>query len=287
MAEYLGKDALGADCKMDYDSNGVYREWYKSGSAWIPLPTKEEKLKKRTEFWGTDNEKKSSSNNNNNNCSSQWDAIYEAQRVEEERKRKRSQIFQTIAGMTTIGLLAKANKIEQENKRKLQEIEQIKQDKERRKQEEQRRLIEQERLDQEKAYNEYKSEYNNAMKCGQAQAYDEMFYILNKLYIEDIERRYPDTAFEISENLGRCYLEAWGVEQNFAEAEKYWKHGSEIGKLGCTYFLGLGYECGYFGEVELEKALLYYTKAKDQGYKADKISESIRRVLDYLGEKDG
>jgi len=65
-------------------------------------------------------------------------------------------------------------------------------------------------------------------------------------------------------NLGVCYQDGDGVEQNLARAVELYQQAAEQGEAGAQYNLGVIYHSGSGVEKSLETAVQWWTKAAAQ-----------------------
>ena len=78
-------------------------------------------------------------------------------------------------------------------------------------------------------------------------------------------------------NLGFCYAEGKGIEEDFKKAFEYWKKAADSGNadaqynIGCCYIGGLGVE-----KADQRKAIEYWEKAANQGLDAAK--EALKKL---------
>ena len=67
-------------------------------------------------------------------------------------------------------------------------------------------------------------------------------------------------------NIGLMYYNGQGVEQDYAEAAKWWRKAADQGDEAGQYNLGLMYYNGQGVEQDYAEAVKWYSKAADQGY---------------------
>ena len=67
-------------------------------------------------------------------------------------------------------------------------------------------------------------------------------------------------------NLGVCYANGQGVEQNYTEAVKWYRKAAEQGVAGTQFNLGVCYANGQGVEQSYSEAVKWYRKAANQGY---------------------
>jgi TPR repeat protein len=80
-------------------------------------------------------------------------------------------------------------------------------------------------------------------------------------------------------NLSECYLDGFGVSQDYQLSFQYAKHAAEAGQAQGNFYLGLHFENGYGTlAVDKEQAQIFYKAALDQGYELARkyISTSSR-----------
>ncbi len=65
--------------------------------------------------------------------------------------------------------------------------------------------------------------------------------------------------------LGSMYAAGRGVEQNHAEAAKWWRQAADLGLADAQFGLGMLYETGQGGRLDYKEAAKWYRKAADQG----------------------
>ena len=66
-------------------------------------------------------------------------------------------------------------------------------------------------------------------------------------------------------NLGVCYSEGWGVEEDKSEAVEWHRKAADQGHAAAQYFFGCCYFSGEGVEEDKSKAIEWYRKAADQG----------------------
>ena len=76
-------------------------------------------------------------------------------------------------------------------------------------------------------------------------------------------------------NLGACYFQGNGVEQNDAEAVRWYRKAAEQGKAIAQFNLGLCYYNGFGIEQNYSEAVRWYRKAAEQGeeHAIEKLNE--------------
>ena len=67
-------------------------------------------------------------------------------------------------------------------------------------------------------------------------------------------------------NLGNCYCDGEGVEQNYTEAVKWYTKAAEQGNADAQNNLGHCYHNGYGIEQNFIEAIKWFTKAAEQGH---------------------
>ena len=83
-------------------------------------------------------------------------------------------------------------------------------------------------------------------------------------------------------NLGFCYYQGIGVEENDEEAVKWFAKAAERGQPRALFLLGECYEEGNGVKADLNKAKEYYQRAADRGY------QSAQKALKRLeGQPEG
>ncbi|KAI9209190.1 uncharacterized protein BJ171DRAFT_485699 [Polychytrium aggregatum] len=80
------------------------------------------------------------------------------------------------------------------------------------------------------------------------------------------EKATESGCFEGATNLGRCYLEGIGVEQDYTKAVEQFSLGAEHDDMEALNYLGLCYQRGHGVEVDCEKAVDYYERAAEMGH---------------------
>lgn len=95
---------------------------------------------------------------------------------------------------------------------------------------------------------------------------------------------------EAQYNLGVCYIEGYGTEQNTEKAVYWWMKAAEQGDANAQYNLALSYEYGFGVEQSYEHAVYWFQKAAEQGLEEasaelDNINEQIMHIgeLEQLG----
>ncbi len=81
-----------------------------------------------------------------------------------------------------------------------------------------------------------------------------------------LEEAAAQDNLEALNELGRCYKDGLGVEQNSKESEKYYKRAADLGFAPAQYNLGVMYSMGDGTEQNYEEAVRYYRLAADQGF---------------------
>ena len=66
-------------------------------------------------------------------------------------------------------------------------------------------------------------------------------------------------------NLGGCYYDGEGVEQDYAEAVKWYRKAAEQGYAVAQFEMGWCYKHGYGVPKDLAEAKRWYRKAADAG----------------------
>jgi hypothetical protein len=80
-------------------------------------------------------------------------------------------------------------------------------------------------------------------------------------------------------NIGLMYYKGQGVEQDYAEAVKWWRKAAEQGCAGAQYNLGVTYDKGQGVGRDSMEAVKWWRKAAEQGHvDAQNILESIGEI---------
>ncbi|MDR0790070.1 MAG: sel1 repeat family protein [Bacteroidales bacterium] len=66
--------------------------------------------------------------------------------------------------------------------------------------------------------------------------------------------------------LGKCYYEGLGVEQNIHEGLSWYNRSATLGYAPAQNAIGMAYETGDFGAEDAKTAKKFYTMAANQGY---------------------
>ncbi|MBQ1931964.1 MAG: sel1 repeat family protein, partial [Muribaculaceae bacterium] len=67
-------------------------------------------------------------------------------------------------------------------------------------------------------------------------------------------------------NLGDCYYNGRGVDQNYDEAVKWYRKAAKQGNAPAQYNLGYCYYNGHGVDKNYDEAVNWYRKAAEQGY---------------------
>ncbi len=70
---------------------------------------------------------------------------------------------------------------------------------------------------------------------------------------------------EAQYNIGFMYFKGWGVQQDYAEAARWFGSAAEQDNADAQFFLGLSYSTGRGVQQDPERAVYWYRKAAEQG----------------------
>ncbi len=70
---------------------------------------------------------------------------------------------------------------------------------------------------------------------------------------------------EAQYNIGFMYFKGWGVQQDYAEAARWFGRAAEQDNADAQFFLGLSYSTGRGVQQDPERAVYWYRKAGEQG----------------------
>ena len=84
--------------------------------------------------------------------------------------------------------------------------------------------------------------------------------------IANLEKLSLDGKAGAQLQLGECYAEGKGVEQNYTKAFEYFIKAADQGNIFAQFNLGIMYDNGLGVTQNYSKAFEYYQKAADQGY---------------------
>jgi hypothetical protein len=90
-------------------------------------------------------------------------------------------------------------------------------------------------------------------------------------------------------NLGSCYLDGIGTEQNQTEAFRYFQMAASKGHLTAKYHMALCYEDGLGVEKNTRRAYLKYVEAADKGHQLAtdrlQLNDDTRLIAELLRER--
>ena len=100
-------------------------------------------------------------------------------------------------------------------------------------------------------------QFNQGVECGENRKYTEAF----QWYTKAANQGYSIAQY----NLGVCYYNGQGVEQNYQKAFQWYTKAANQGNALAEYNLGVCYNNGQGVEQDYQKAFQWYTKAANQG----------------------
>ena len=78
---------------------------------------------------------------------------------------------------------------------------------------------------------------------------------------------------DAQDNLGGCYYEGKGIEQDFKEAVKWYRMAAEQGDAAAQFHLGGCFAEGKGVERNSAEAMRWLNKAAEQGYEGNEADE--------------
>ncbi len=95
------------------------------------------------------------------------------------------------------------------------------------------------------------------------------------VYIDALKRHAIANDAEAQLELGDCYYNGRGVNQDYTEAVKWYQTAAEQGHAKAQFYLGVCYDNGEGVRQDYEEAVKWYRKAAEQGDASDQYNLGV------------